>query len=186
MRIIRLADCPEVPWRNGAGTTRELLLEPDLRVTVAYERSGAAFSDFSGWSRTIVPLGAGFSLRLGERGEHAIPAFQAFAFAGAERARASLAAGPIEALNIMTRDGALAHRVVPFPHAPSPEAPLHSMLCFLARGALRLAGAALEAGTLALAEDAADREELARASASLPPEAILLAFQIERPSSIRS
>ncbi|MDH2910095.1 MAG: hypothetical protein HKL92_06060 [Candidatus Eremiobacteraeota bacterium] len=181
MRIIRLADCPEVPWRNGSGTTRELLLEPDLRVTVAHERSGAAFSDFSGWSRTIVPLGAGLSLRLGERGEFAIPAFHAFAFAGSERASASLAAGAIEALNIMTRDGALAHRSLPFQQVPSPEVPLHSVLCFVARGALRLAGAVQEAGTLALAEDAADREELARASPS--PEAILLAFQIERRSS---
>uniref|UniRef100_E6Q679 HutD family protein n=1 Tax=mine drainage metagenome TaxID=410659 RepID=E6Q679_9ZZZZ len=181
MRIIRLADCPEVPWRNGSGTTRELLLEPDLRVTVAHERSGAAFSDFSGWSRTIVPLGAGLSLRLGETGEFAIPAFHAFAFAGSERASASLAAGAIEALNIMTRDGALAHRSLRFPGVPSPEASLHSVLCFVARGALRLAGASLEAGSLAIAENAADWAELARAS--LPPEALVLAFQIERPSS---
>jgi|GEM_PF-3232338 len=184
MLIRRLDDCPQVPWRNGAGTTRELYVGGDLRITVATERSEAAFSDFSGWSRTIVPLGEGLSLQVGERPEAAIPAFQPFAFPGSERVRARLAAGAIDAFNIMTRDGALAHRSLPFPQVPSAEVPLHSVLCFVARGALRLAGAVLEAGTLAIAEHTVDRGELARASPSR--EAILLAFQIERPSSNRS
>ena len=181
MRIVRLADCPEVPWRNGGGTTRELHLEPDLRVTVAFERTGAAFSDFSGWSRTIVPLGAGFSLRLDEREAVAIPAFQPFSFAGSQRASAALAAGAIEALNVMTRDGALAHRAVGMPPPPAVEGRLRSLLCFVARGRVRCGALSLERGTLAVAEDAADRAEFARVNPH--PDTILLTFRIDAPDS---
>ena len=182
MRIVRLADCPEVPWRNGGGTTRELHLEPDLRVTVAFERTGAAFSDFSGWSRTIVPLGAGFSLRLDEREAVAIPAFQPFSFAGSQRASAALAAGAIEALNVMTRDGALAHRAVRLPLPTTVgDGALRSLICFVARGRVRCGALSLERGTLAVAEDAADRAEFARVNT--PPDTILLTFRIDAPDS---
>ncbi len=181
MRIVRLADCPEVPWRNGGGTTRELHLEPDLRVTVAFERTGAAFSDFSGWSRTIVPLGAGFSLRLDEREAVAIPPFQPFSFAGSQRANAVLAAGAIEAFNVMTRDGALAHRAVGMPPPAAREGRFRSLLCFVARGRVGCGALSLESGTLAVAENAADRADLARATSA--PDAILLTFQIEAPNS---
>ncbi len=178
MLIRRLADCPEVPWRNGAGTTRELYVDADLRVTVASERSEAAFSDFSGWSRTIVPLGDGFSLLLGERREEKIPALSAFAFSGSEQVRARLAAGPIDALNVMTRDGALAHRAISLPLAAPLAEEISALALFLFRGTLSLGDEALAAGTFAFAEGRDECAELARRT--LPPETRALAFSVER------
>ncbi len=178
MLIRRLADCPEVPWRNGAGTTRELYLADALRITVASERSEAQFSDFSGWSRTIVPLGDGLSLLLGERREVKIPALSAFAFSGSERVRARLAAGPIDAFNIMTRDGTLSHRAISLPFAAPHAEQASAIALFLLRGTLSLAGEALAAGSFAFAEGRGECAKLARIT--LPPEASALAFFIER------
>ncbi|MGC8486203.1 MAG: HutD family protein [Candidatus Baltobacteraceae bacterium] len=174
----RLADCPQVPWRNGAGTTRELYLDDDLRVTVASERNEAAFSDFSGWSRTIVPLGEGLSLLLGERPEVAIPALSGFAFSGAQRVRARLAAGPIDAFNIMTRDGALAHRMLSLPLAKPQGEQLSAIALFVLRGTLPLGGERLAAGTFALA---AGREECGEIGRIVPPaDALALVFALDR------
>ena len=174
MLIRRLADCPPVPWRNGAGTTRELYVDDDLRVTVASERSEAAFSDFSGWSRTIVPLGEGLSLLVGERPEVSIPTWSPFAFSGAERVRARLAAGPIDAFNIMTRDGALVHRMLSLPLA-SPPVP-RKIALFLVAGEVALPGARLRAGSFALAETRSESKEIALLW--LPPGTVALAFEL--------
>lgn len=61
-RIIRIADCPPVPWKNGAGTTRELWARRDgagaalIRISIA-EISGAQdFSTFPGIDRVILQL----------------------------------------------------------------------------------------------------------------------------------
>ncbi len=178
MLIRRLADCPELPWRNGAGTTRELYLADSLRITVASERSEAPFSDFSGWSRTIVPLGDGFSLLFGEQREVKIAALSAFAFSGSERVRARLAAGPIDAFNIMTRDGTLSHRAISLPLAAPRAEEISAIALFLLRGTLSLGNEALAAGTFAFAEGRDECANLARIT--LPPEASALAFFIER------
>lgn len=60
--IIRFADCPPLPWKNGAGTTRELWARRDsagaalIRISIA-EISGAQdFSAFPGIDRVIVQL----------------------------------------------------------------------------------------------------------------------------------
>ncbi len=180
MLIRRLAECPPVPWRNGGGTTRELYLASDLRVTVAAEQSEAVFSDFSGWSRTIVPLGDGLSLLLGERREVAVPAMSGFSFAGSEHVRARLAAGPIEAFNIMTRDGAVTHRPLSLPLAAAPAEHVAAVALFVVRGSLALAGEMLAAGSFALVEGSDDLGEIERIA--MPPDTHALAFSIERSS----
>lgn len=60
--LVRIADCPPVPWKNGAGTTRELWSSRDeagaalIRISIA-EISGAQdFSTFPGIDRVIVQL----------------------------------------------------------------------------------------------------------------------------------
>ncbi len=179
MLIRRLADCPQVPWRNGAGTTRELYVDDDLRVTVASERSEAAFSDFSGWSRTIVPLGEGLSLLVGERPEVRIPAWSPFAFSGAERVRARLAAGPIDAFNIMTRDEALAHRMLSLPLAP-PSDPPSAIALFVLRGTLSLREERLAAETFALAEGREECDAIARIAPPSAAQALVFALEALR------
>ena len=68
LHCIRLADRAEQPWRNGGGTTRELLAWPaaddwTLRLSVARIERDGPFSAFPGVERHFVVLqGAGVRL----------------------------------------------------------------------------------------------------------------------------
>lgn len=61
-RLIRFADCLPVPWKNGAGTTRELWAKRDaggdalIRISVAEIRGKQGFSSFPGIDRVILQL----------------------------------------------------------------------------------------------------------------------------------
>lgn len=61
-QVIRIADCPPVPWKNGAGTTRELWAlrdatgAPRVRISIAEIRGAQAFSRFPGTDRVILQL----------------------------------------------------------------------------------------------------------------------------------
>ncbi|NMW25795.1 HutD family protein, partial [Rhodanobacter denitrificans] len=89
--IIRLADCPSQPWKNGLGRTREIAVQPSAaggdgflwRVSVAEVDSAAPFSAFAGIDRQIVLLdGAGFTMTLDDGRVHALTTpFVPFAFA---------------------------------------------------------------------------------------------------------
>ena len=73
--LVSLRDVHPVPWRNGGGTTRELMAYPDSdhwawRISVAEVASDGAFSDFPGVQRWLAILsGAGVALTTPE---HAI------------------------------------------------------------------------------------------------------------------
>ena len=60
--VIRIADCPPVPWKNGAGTTRELWARRDaagdalIRISIAEIRGRQGFSAFPGTDRVILQL----------------------------------------------------------------------------------------------------------------------------------
>ena len=45
-----------VPWKNGGGTTREIAVSEDWRLSVATIEQDGPFSDFTGFDRTIVPI----------------------------------------------------------------------------------------------------------------------------------
>jgi uncharacterized protein len=71
MRIIRQSAFKSVPWKNGGGVTHEALRVPEsgdsfrFRVSVARIDASGAFSDFTGYTRTMVLLrGAGLTLRF--------------------------------------------------------------------------------------------------------------------------
>ncbi len=61
MSILRVANCPAVPWKNGLGRTRELAIQPPgagmddflWRVSVAEVETAAPFSAFPGVDRVI-------------------------------------------------------------------------------------------------------------------------------------
>ena len=60
-RLIRHADCPPVPWKNGAGTTRELWALRDaggvlVRISIAEITGAQPFSEFPGTDRIIAQL----------------------------------------------------------------------------------------------------------------------------------
>lgn len=62
IRLIRFAACPRVPWKNGAGATRELWRRSDaagdmlVRISVAEITGAQPFSSFPGIDRLILQL----------------------------------------------------------------------------------------------------------------------------------
>ena len=121
-----------MPWRNGLGSTIELLKQ-DLpssdgfawRLSMAEVTTDGEFSNFSGYDRTLLLLeGKGLTLDCsGSDGSAKYPAkhrlekpLQAARFKGEEPTFASLHDGPIKDFNIMTQRQACEARVVSAVH----------------------------------------------------------------------
>jgi uncharacterized protein len=79
MRRLTPGDYVSMPWRNGGGTTTELVISPDgasasgarfhYRVSIADVASDGPFSRFEGYDRHIMLVtGAGMTLDCGEHG----------------------------------------------------------------------------------------------------------------------
>ncbi|HZW44234.1 MAG TPA: HutD family protein [Dermatophilaceae bacterium] len=108
--IVRFADLPVVPWRNGGGVTREVVAsgrsdpqEFDWRISIADVSQSGPFSAFPGVDRVI-------TLVEGERMElvidgvvHVLGLHESLSFDGTSQASCSLPAGPTRDLNVMTR-----------------------------------------------------------------------------------
>ena len=71
MRILRAADYRVMPWKNGGGTTTEIMVSPDgaglddfdWRVSMARVEGSGPFSSFAGIDRTLSVLeGEGIAL----------------------------------------------------------------------------------------------------------------------------
>jgi hypothetical protein len=112
MNSVRWDDCAQVPWRNGGGRTRELLVWPSaqdwqVRVSVAEIAADGPFSPFPGIDRWFAVLdGAGVVLSL-PAGEVALrPGDAALAFPGEAAPGCRLIDGPTRDLNLMLRRGA--------------------------------------------------------------------------------
>lgn len=113
MPILRLADCPATPWKNGLGRTRELAIHPPgagmddflWRVSVAEVESAAPFSAFPGIDRVIALLdGGGFTMKMDDGHHHALTTpGMPFAFRGETGVDVTLAGGPSRDFNLMLR-----------------------------------------------------------------------------------
>ncbi len=73
MRILRAADYRRMPWKNGGGETREVLVSPagaalneiDWRISLATIATDGPFSTFDGIQRTLSVIhGAGIHLTV--------------------------------------------------------------------------------------------------------------------------
>ena len=114
MRIIRQSAFKSVPWKNGGGVTHEALRVPDsgdrfrFRVSVARIEASGAFSDFTGYARTMVLLrGAGLTLRFAAGESRALlRAGDLVEFDGAMPVTCELSEGPCVDLNLMVSSGA--------------------------------------------------------------------------------
>ncbi|MDJ0339368.1 HutD family protein [Cryobacterium sp. PH31-O1] len=108
--ILRAADRVDVPWRNGAGVTSEILVSPaagdfDWRLSIATIDSTAPFSTFAGVDRCLLALSQhgldlidqGPLVRLGQ--------FESHSFAGENEVASANVTRPTLALNLMTRRG---------------------------------------------------------------------------------
>lgn len=116
MQLIDPTTWSAQPWRNGAGTTHELVRWPQaepfaVRISVAELTAPAPFSSFAGYQRWLVLLDggpvtlaiAGAPVMLAAPGDHVT-------FAGEARVAATAVAGPSRDLNFMVSAG-LAARV---------------------------------------------------------------------------
>ena len=118
MRIVRRADCAEIPWKNGRGVTRVVAVSPagaayealDWQVSRPTIDRDTAFSRLSGLDRQLM-LVSGKGLLLGLRSaidhvdfEHRIDRpLEPFAFRGDWDVDSKLIDGRVEVLNVMTR-----------------------------------------------------------------------------------
>lgn len=113
IRLIRFADCPPVPWKNGAGATRELCRRSDaagdmlVRISVAEITGAQPFSSFPGIDRLILQLeGPAMTLTIDGTACPLMP-LEPHPFAGEAVVACALAGeGKALDLNLMCRRGA--------------------------------------------------------------------------------
>ncbi|WP_212638028.1 HutD/Ves family protein [Desulfocicer vacuolatum] len=110
--IIPPSDFLDLPWKNGQGVTRELMIKQtkkdapfDWRISRAVVDRDGFFSDFSGYDRILIMLeGKGMDLfcATGENHKFRSP-YDLAQFSGDAGTRATLLNGPIQDFNIMVR-----------------------------------------------------------------------------------
>lgn len=111
MRVVRSAEQREMPWKNGGGSTRELLVHPpgagledfQVRLSRASVVEDGPFSTFPGVDRWICVIeGAGMDLH-GEGEVLRLEPGEFVRFSGDARVEGRLRAGPVRDLNLMLR-----------------------------------------------------------------------------------
>jgi environmental stress-induced protein Ves len=109
---LKPADYKTMPWKNGGGTTTELMAESngaaegyDWRLSIASVAQSGPFSDFSGYDRSIMLVeGKGFTLEFAEAGtHHLVRSFEPLRFDGAWRTNCTLIDGPVKDFNLIAR-----------------------------------------------------------------------------------
>lgn len=107
--ILRAADYPAMPWKNGAGTTREIVRDAGdglegfgWRVSIADVGAPGPFSAFTGYQRIISVLeGEGMRLNVDGAESRHLRALDAFAFDGASAVECTLLGGAIRDFNLI-------------------------------------------------------------------------------------
>ena len=108
-RWVDLASVPVQPWRNGGGTTRELLAGTDAnngcwRISVADIAADGPFSSFPGVERWFAVLsGAGVELTVGGVAHRLRAGDAPLRFDGGAATTCRLLDGPTRDLNLMLR-----------------------------------------------------------------------------------
>jgi uncharacterized protein len=121
MRIIRASEHKTVPWKNGGGTATNIIASPDgagfdafdWRLSGAHVGRDGPFSIFPDVNRTMVIL-SGEALALHGLAPEPIvltTLSAPFDFPGDVPVSATLPAGPVDDLNIMSHRGKFRHSV---------------------------------------------------------------------------
>ncbi|WP_300650997.1 HutD family protein, partial [Pseudomonas sp.] len=109
MHILRAADYPRMPWKNGAGSTLEIARDQGeglegfgWRLSIADIAESGGFSAFAGYQRVITVLeGAGMCLQVDGVASRPLLPFDPVAFAGDSRVECQLLAGAIRDFNLI-------------------------------------------------------------------------------------
>ncbi|WP_271409592.1 HutD/Ves family protein [Pseudomonas sp. Q1-7] len=108
-RLLRAADYPRMPWKNGAGSTQEIARDAGdgldgfgWRLSIADVGESGGFSAFSGYQRVITVLeGAGMRLEVDGLRSRDLTVLDAFAFDGGGAVHCELIGGPIRDFNLI-------------------------------------------------------------------------------------
>ena len=182
-RVIEPATWVAQPWRNGAGTTHELVRWPEtgpfaIRISVAEITAPAPFSTFAGYRRWLYLLDGGpVTLAIDGRDTVLASPGDGVVFAGEASVAATVVARPSRDLNVMV-DSA------------------HAVRCELARGPVRLdlAGSAVSVfaigGEVTISGRVLDRHACAwatdeRLDVELGTDAIAAVLVVAQPPSPR-
>jgi len=165
-RLVRPAEHRVMPWKNGGGSTAEILVMPagadlasgfDWRLSIAEVGQDGPFSAFAGYDRWIMLVeGAGMVLDFGGgRAESIVDRFVPFEFAGEDAVECRLLGGPIRDFNLMLRRASHAAEMHVVELAEEPLALATdggSMLVHCLEGRAALDGDVLAAGHTVLIE----------------------------------
>jgi len=118
LRILRNTDYPSRPWKNGGGTTRDILVSPpgasldefDWRLSLAHVDRDGPFSRFDNVDRTLVLLSGAMTLHEPDRRIDLVRG-QPVEFPGERPIEATLNGGATLDFNVMTRRGRMQHSV---------------------------------------------------------------------------
>ncbi len=114
IRLLKAADRAAVPWKNGGGITRDVIVSPagatmdnfDWRVSIAEIASDGPFSRFPGIDRKLAVLKGKVALTVeGAASTVLDPSAAALDFHGESAVASHLVDGPSMDLNVMTRRG---------------------------------------------------------------------------------
>ncbi|MFJ2330578.1 HutD/Ves family protein [Pseudomonas helleri] len=109
LTVLRAADYPRMPWKNGGGSTEEITRDAGegldgfgWRLSIADIGESGGFSRFDGYQRVITVLqGSGMHLQVDGEQSRALLPFDAFAFKGDSEVSCCLIDGPIRDFNLI-------------------------------------------------------------------------------------
>jgi uncharacterized protein len=140
-RILRNVDYLARPWKNGGGTTRDIIVSPpgtslddfDWRLSLAQIDRDGPFSRFDHVDRTLVLLSGAMTLHDGDRRIDLVRN-EPLAFEGERAIEATVGGGSTLDFNVMTRRGRARHvvRRESFSEAASVDVPAGMIIVFFA------------------------------------------------------
>ncbi|MCK1792122.1 HutD/Ves family protein [Pseudomonas violetae] len=109
LKVLRAADYPRMPWKNGGGSTEEITRDAGdgldgfgWRLSIADIGESGGFSTFAGYQRIITVLqGEGMTLSVDGQATRALLPLDPFAFSGKSLVSCTLLGGPIRDFNLI-------------------------------------------------------------------------------------
>lgn len=124
MRLVRVADCPVIAWKNGGGTTQDIAIYPPSagmddfiwRLSTAQVAVPGTFSRFADVDRLIAILSGTLDLAIDGREPVRLDRDSPpYSFPGDVATAGSPVGGPVVDLNLMVRRGSGQGRMTAIP-----------------------------------------------------------------------